>query len=278
MISRSLISAEALRASLTDLLVLDARAAPGADEAYQRDHVSGALRADLERDLSTPTDAPINGGRHPLPSFEAWLARLGSWGIDPSTSVAIYDAHGGGLAAARAWWMLRSVGHPHVAVVDGGWEALLSAGVPRDAKPVTPRQRPAYPCSLRGWPVVDADFVDRHRLDSATTLIDARAPERYRGEVEPLDPVAGRIPGAVNVFWRSQLNADDRFLDRSELAANIDAALEGMPPDRIVCYCGSGVTACHVLLGLELAGYEGAELYPGSWSEWCRQERPRETG
>ena len=274
MISGPIIAADELLSLHTDLVVLDARAGLDAAGDYLASHLRGAVRADLEHDLADLTDDPIRGGRHPLPSLRSWCQRLGSWGVAPTTAVAIYDAAGGGMAAARAWWMIQAVGHERVAVVDGGWDALVQAGAPTESGSVRPRACGPYPCSTPAWPVVDAETVDRARLDPAWCVIDARAPERYRGETEPLDPTAGHIPGALNVYWRSQLLSDDRFAERDELRARYDAIMRGATPDHVICYCGSGVTACHALLGLHAAGHRGARLYPGSWSEWCRQDRP----
>ena len=258
---------------------LDARAEPDADRAYVMGHVRGAIRAGLETDLSDPRD-PRDGGRHPLPPIERWIALLGRWGIGPSTQVVIYDASGGGMAAARAWWMLRAIGHEPVRVVDGGWAALREAGVPIDegeARSVDAGLGP-YPSAVDRWPVAVADFVERVRTDPTWRVIDARAPERYRGETENLDPVAGHIPGACNLYWQSQLD-DEGMLDSvATLRERYADLLEGVSSDRVICYCGSGVTACHLLLAMEACGLDGAKLYVGSWSEWCRQGRPGASG
>lgn len=278
MLSRPLTSGNEAATLLGRAVFLDARAEPGADDAYARAHVRGALRADLERDLSEPGD-PAEGGRHPLPPLDVWLARLGSWGITPSTQVLIYDDAGGGMAAARAWWMLRAVGHVSVAVVDGGWQALLEAGVPIEARWSRAEPAAAYPRAVERWPIVDAAFVDGIRGDPGWRVIDARAPERYAGQFEPIDPVAGHIPGASNLHWQSQLDPTGRLEARSALRARYAELLGDVPPSRVVCYCGSGVTACHLLWAMEACDLTGAHLYVGSWSEWCRQQRPgdRET-
>ncbi|KPK12138.1 MAG: hypothetical protein AMJ62_16045 [Myxococcales bacterium SG8_38] len=276
---RPFVSAKEAAALLGKAVFVDARAEPGADRAYGAGHVHGAIRADLETDLSEPRD-PSDGGRHPLPPVERWLDLIGRWGIAPSTPVVVYDASGGGMAAARAWWMLRAVGHEPVMVVDGGWDALRRAGVPIDQG--EPRASDAglgpYPTAVDRWPVVRADFVERVRTDPTWRVIDARAPERYRGETENLDPVAGHIPGACNLYWQSQLD-DEGVLDSvATLKERYADLLEGVSPDRVACYCGSGVTACHLLLTMEACGLDGAKLYVGSWSEWCRQGRPGALG
>ena len=254
-------------------VILDARGGAGAREAFAAAHLPGARWVDLETELSALPADPRDGGRHPLPSIADWCARVGQWGIGPETDVVVYDALGGGNAAARLWWMLRAIGHERVFVVDGGWDAISCSGVTG----ASPGGRGPYPASVTEWPVVDASFVDRIRNDPAWSLIDARAPERHRGETEPIDPVAGHIPGATNFYWQRQLEPNKRFRPIAEVARDLDAVLGETSPDHVVCYCGSGVTACHVLLGLEAAGKPGGRLYVGSWSEWCRQDRPRES-
>ncbi len=179
------------------------------------------------------------------------------------------------MAAARAWWMLRAIGHESVAVIDGGWQAARDAGLPIESNISTPIASRVYPRTIDDWPTVDADWVERIREDPTWRLIDARAPERYQGRSEPLDPVAGHIPGARNLHWQSQLDIDGRFHSPSELRKRFAAILDDVPADRVICYCGSGVTACHLLLAMDACGLTGARLYVGSWSEWCRQGRPR---
>ena len=242
--------------SPTDPCILDART--GAPQRWPE----GSHRADLEHHLSSPHDA-ADGGRHPLPSPQAWRATLGRWGITPHTSVIVTDDQHGGLAAARCWWMLRAIGHARVEVqpID-----TLERAWTQEATPLL--EGPAYPGSGDWqWPVVDADVVERRRLDPSWRVIDARAAERFRGEVEPIDPVAGHIPGAHNLPWLDHLEPA-RFLDRFQ-------AIRGdVPMERVIVHCGSGVTACHSLLQLDRLGLGQPSLYVGSWSEWCRQQRP----
>ncbi|MCZ6807799.1 MAG: sulfurtransferase [Deltaproteobacteria bacterium] len=273
MISTPLIDPRTLGRVLDEVAVMDARTGADAGAVFDAGHLRGAIRVDLEADLSAPGD-PAAGGRHPLPGFDVWLERLGDWGITESTPVVIYDAASGGMAAARAWWMLRAVGHDLVAVVDGGWSALVAAGVPIDTEPSSVDAVGPYPSSRSSWPKVDADFVDRIRRDPRWCLVDARAPERYRGHAEPLDPIAGHIPGAKNLFWRSLLGPDGGFMSPRELMRRWDAIRGDVPSDHVICYCGSGVTACHLLLGMEACGLRGAQPYIGSWSEWCRLQPP----
>jgi thiosulfate/3-mercaptopyruvate sulfurtransferase len=274
MISSPLIRAADAIPLVGKAVFLDVRAGPEAKVAYETAHASGAVRVDLETDLSEVGD-PTAGGRHPLPSLDAWLARLGAWGVTSSTPVIVYDAAGGGMAAARAWWMLHAIGHEPVAVVDGGWQALREAGVPIDPGGSGTDPSGSYPSKVERWPTVDAAFVERVRTDPSWRLIDARAPERYEGKLEPLDPIAGHIPGARNLYWQSQLDDDRMFESSSALRERYARILGDVSPEHVVCYCGSGVTACHLLLAMEACGLGGAQLYVGSWSEWCRQERPR---
>lgn len=257
-----------------DLVLLDARATPGPHADYFAAHLPGARFADLERDLSAPVD-PANGGRHPLPSLEAWCVTLGRLGVAPGTKVVVYDAGGGILAAARAWWMIRAVGHEQVAVLDGGLAAARDAGIAlTDVVPHDAALAP-YPATRWTLPMVEADEVERRRTDPAWRVVDVRAPERFEGRSEPLDPLAGHIAGAINLPCASNLG-DGRFLDASTLRTHFDAALTS--PEQTIVSCGSGVTACHTLLALELAGLSGAALYVGSWSEWCRSDRDKATG
>ena len=269
MFSGPLISADAAVRALRTAVVLDARAGPDARTHWLSGHAPGARRLDLERDLSDVRD-PRLGGRHPLPAWSAWLAQIGRWGITPATPVLIYDACDSGMAAARAWWMFRAVGHAPLAVVEGGWEALRRADVCVETGEVQCEDVGSYDSAQTGWSVVDAQHVERIRNDPEWALVDARAPERYEGLSEPIDPVAGHIPGAVNLYWKS--NVDDRgtFLVGDALRERFEDVLGDRPLDRVVCYCGSAVTACHLLLAMEAAGLSGARLYVGSWSEWCR--------
>jgi thiosulfate/3-mercaptopyruvate sulfurtransferase len=272
--SPPLITASEAVSSPGGSIFLDVRAGPGAFEAYETAHLPGALPVDLESDLSALAD-PATGGRHPLPPLDLWLSRVGGWGVTPSHQVILYDDAGGGMAAARAWWMLRAIGHPRVAVIDGGWRALRELGVPTEAGISRASAVGPYPSKVDHWPTVDADFVERVRSDPSWRLIDARAPARYAGTTEPLDPVAGRIPGARNLYWQSQLDSNGLFDTADTLRARFSEVLGDVPPEQVVCYCGSGVTACHLLLAMDGCGLRGAKLYVGSWSEWCRQGRPR---
>lgn len=234
---------------------------------YLDGHLPGAVYAHLDRHLSDLAKA--GRGRHPLPDAADFSRHLSRWGIAPDTLVIAYDEKQSAFAS-RLWWMLRAAGHEAVVVLDGGIEAWRRAGLPLDATPTLPppvRREVVFDAAR----MVDADAVERLRNDPARLLLDARPGPRFRGEVEPLDPVAGHVPGAVNRPVADNLEADGRFKPAASLRAGFEALLAGRAPEAVVSMCGSGVTACHTLLAMAAAGLDGARLYPGSWSEWCGQ-------
>ena len=275
-----LVAADDLRKLLgsgEDIVLLDAR---GKRADYDAGHLFGARHADPAEHLSSasePDADPARGGRHPLPELETWRRTLGGWGISPTSLVLIYDDQAGANAAARAWWMLRSVGHRRVAVLDGGLEAAWSVGLPGTTAAPAVEAREPYPAA--GWqrPTVDLATVDELRKDPAWVVLDVRSRERFAGEMEPIDPVAGHIPGAVNLPFAENLH-DGRFKTREALRDLYEELLGGVRPDHLIVHCGSGVTACHTLLALERAGLDGAALYVGSWSEWCRSDKVPRSG
>lgn len=269
-----LIRPDALRTSAEAFILLDCRSG---EAGYASGHLSGAIHADLERDLSRASDPgfdPAEGGRHPLPPVDRFAARLGAWGIGPGTPVVAYDDQRGGNGAARLWWMLRALGHGPVAVLDGGLQAALAVGHVLTTEVPTANPAPPYPTSAWSLPQAPLERVDEAREDAAWRVVDVRAAERWRGEVEPFDPVPGRIPGAVNLPWATTLDAEGRFLPPARLRELLLARLGDTPPDQVIVHCGSGVTACHLLLAMDLAGMPGAALYVGSYSEWCRRGQP----
>ncbi len=261
--SEPLISASDVVTRREELCLLDAT--KDGRTRFEEEHVKGAQYVDLETDLTGPVD-PADGGRHPLPAPESFAKTIGRLGIPSDRPIAIYDRHGGGLAAARAWWMLRAWGF-RASVVDGGLDALRDAGAPLAAGAVTPTPSAHAPRAF-SLPQVTIARV----REGVPLLIDARAEPRFRGEVEPLDPVAGHIPGAQNRFWKHNLDNNGRFLSPEELRKRWIPLLGDHPPSNVVHQCGSGVTACHNLLALEIAGLGGGALYVGSFSEWCRHE------
>ncbi len=276
----TLIDTATLAARLTDpaVIVIDCRfdlARPEAGErAYADAHIPGAAYAHLDRDLSGPKTG--SNGRHPLPAPAVLAATLGRLGIDATTQVVAYDQDNG-MYASRLWWMLRWMGHDAVAVLDGGlaaWVAdghAVTAGVElHTARTFIGTPNPAF--------TVDVETVGALAASSAARVIDARAPERFSGDVEPIDPVAGHFPGAVS-YWFARNLENGRFRSADALRAEFEALVSGVTADQVVSYCGSGVTGCHNLLALEHAGLYGARLYPGSWSEWVSDpSRPVEKG
>jgi thiosulfate/3-mercaptopyruvate sulfurtransferase len=258
-----------LLASDADVVVLDAR--PSAAE-FDAGHLAGAQHASLDTQLSAASDAGADaarGGRHPLPPLARWLQQLQKWGIGPSTHVVVYDDQSGANAAARAWWMLRAVGHDAVSVLDGNFRDVAAA--PRAASLGAVPMHDATEWQL---PVVDVARVDALREDPAWRVLDVRSAPRYRGETEPIDPIAGHIPGAVNLPFAENLE-EAHFKSPDALRSQYEQLLGDVSPEHLIVHCGSGVTACHTLLALEAAGLRGASLYVGSWSEWCRNPLPR---
>jgi len=280
MTTEPLVSAEWLAAHLDDPSVrpVDIRwylNEPGRGRAeYLQAHIPGASFLDVDDDLAAPRGQ--GPGRHPLPAPEAFAAAAGRAGIGPDAHVVAYDASGGGYAA-RLWWLLRYFGHERVSLLDGGWQAWQAGGYPTEAGVATtdpavftPRPRPEM--------VVDAATVDALRGDPRALVLDARAAERYEGRVEPIDPQAGHIPGARSAPYGDNLRADGRMKSPTELRERYDSLGAGAA-QRVVCYCGSGVTAAHDIFALFLAGYPDALLYEGSWSDWSSDStRPVATG
>ena len=271
MLHTTLVSAGELVAHLADpdWLVADCRAElsdrDAGVRAWEAGHIPGAIHADLERDLSGPVTPKT--GRHPLPPIDTIVATLSRWGVTGDTQVIAYDA-GNSAYAARLWWMLRYLGHDAVAVLDGGFAAWLAGGHPVSDAAVTHRQavfvarpRPEMLCDVHGVHAA---------LARGELLVDVRGAERFAGKVEPLDAVAGHVPGAVNLPFTQNLDEKNRFRPKAELAElwrTRTGVTAGSSP---ICMCGSGVTACQALLSLELAGRPGGRLYAGSWSEWIR--------
>jgi thiosulfate/3-mercaptopyruvate sulfurtransferase len=240
------------------------------EQQYREAHVPGALFAHMDRDLSAPKTG--KNGRHPLPDPATFVAWLGKQGLKKHDQVVCYDA-ANGSAAARLWWMLRWVGHKNAAVLDGGIAKWLKEGRQVDAT-VQPPKPTTYALKQPSG-TVDARAIQASLKN--LFLLDARAPVRWRGEQEPIDPVAGRIPGARNRFNMENLQPDGTFKSSEQLKLEWEAAMGGVKPSELIHYCGSGVAACHNLLAMEVAGLTGGKLYPGSWSEWIADPaRPRE--
>jgi thiosulfate/3-mercaptopyruvate sulfurtransferase len=239
-------------------------------EAYLRGHIPGARHADLNRDLSAPVGPGT--GRHPLPAPQVLADRLGSLGIGNDSQVVAYDEANGSFAA-RLWWMLRWLGHDAVAVLDGGFAAWTRSGGALETGEAAAAAQVFTPRRIDAASVVGTAELERSLRAAETLLVDARARERYAGVAEPIDSVAGHIPGAVNHPFSDNLGADGLFLPAAVLERRWRERLAGAHPAHVVAMCGSGVTACHNLLSLEIAGLRGGKLYAGSWSEWIRDPR-----
>lgn len=275
---RTLIDAKSLAglAGQANVVVVDCRFelanVDAGERSYREAHIPGAVYAHLDRDLAGSKTG--TNGRHPLPDPQALAATFGRFGIDSTVQVVAYDQDSG-MFASRLWWLLRWMGHEAVAVLDGGLTAWV-----RDGLTTRGGEESNSPRSFVGVPndgmVADAATARDAAKDGR--LVDARSPERFRGDVEPIDRVGGHIPGAVNRFFQTNL-AEGRFLSREMLRASLETSLAGVSGSDVVCYCGSGVTACHNLLSMEHAGISGGRLYPGSWSEWSADpNRPIERG
>jgi thiosulfate/3-mercaptopyruvate sulfurtransferase len=268
----SLINVENLQANLTraDWVIVDCRFQlndPAAGKKmYVAGHLPGARFADLDHDLSSPITA--QSGRHPLPNAHDFMQRLGAWGIHPHTQIVAYD-HVGGPFAAHFWWLARWVGHRHVAVLDGGFPAWQAAGLPleTEAPTITPCEYAGH-ADAAAW--LTTGEVQQNLSDHSFQVIDAREAERYLGRAEPIDPVAGHVPGALNLPFKENLDSQGKFLPAAALQQRFAAVIGKRTPSSIVHMCGSGVTACHNVLAMEAAGLSGSKLYAGSWSEWIR--------
>lgn len=235
-------------------------------ELYQQGHLPGAVYAHLDNDLAGPRTPAT--GRHPLPHPGQFVQSLSNWGIDSGKQVVVYD-NAGGSFAVRLWWLLRFFGHTAVAVLDGGLPKWVSEG--RSLAGGVEHNPPAkFSAEMHPEMLATDEDVERLRLDPEFLLVDARSPERYRGEKEPIDPVAGHIPGAVNRFHGRNLGRHSTLKSPHTLRAEFDDLLHGIDPHNVIVYCGSGVTSIHHLLAMELAGLPGGKLYVGSWSQWIR--------
>jgi thiosulfate/3-mercaptopyruvate sulfurtransferase len=256
--------------------IIDASATTNAAEQFAKEHVKGALFFDLETDLSSIEKDFKNGGRHPLPDSKDFLQRLYEKQIRPENHIVIYDRFNGALAAARLWWMLRSMNYENVQVLDGGFNSTKNTGICIESSMQRSLKGGAItkPDSLqeKNWslPTVGREFIKKIAKDPDFLLIDVRAPKRYHGIDEPIDPIAGHIPNAINLPFQDNLDEHGHFLSPEKLTEKYAPLVAKHGSKNIIVYCGSGVTACHTLLAFDLAGLEIPNLYVGSYGEWCR--------
>jgi thiosulfate/3-mercaptopyruvate sulfurtransferase len=248
---------------------------PAARAAFEQQHIAGSVFIDLDTDLSDKTDATdkMSGGRHPLPSREKFAAWVGALGITPETQVIVYDRNGCNYCG-RAWWMLHWIGHERVAVLDGGLQAWLAAGGKVEAGENSVKADfllPKHPVAGIEYARAAIDLVANASRAGTHTIIDARAAPRFRGEVEPIDPVAGHIPGALNRPFTMNINAQGFFKSPAQLKAEFDALLGGRDASKVIHHCGSGVSAVPNVLAMQIAGYPPSQLFAGSWSEWSHR-------
>ncbi len=257
-----------------DLIIVDAGSGGSAYEKYLLEHLDGALYVDINNDLAEiPKDAE-KGGRHPLPSLEKFAEILNELGINQNSHVIVYDDKNASIAGARFWWMLRAAGVEKVQVLNGGIQKAKEKGLLVNSNTVT--AKPVEKISIKKWklPMVDINFIEDISENPEYMVIDVREKDRYDGKTEPIDEVAGHIPGAVNIPFKENLNEDGTFKSPEILHEKYAEVLKNMASNKIAVHCGSGVTACHTLLAMKYAGFELPNLYVGSWSEWSRNEKP----
>lgn len=257
-------------------ILIDVRGGADAHERYLAAHLPNAVFAGLDADLAAkPVDAAI-GGRHPLPALKDFAATLSRWGVTPESHVIVYDDKAAAMGGARLWWMLRSVGHTNVQVINGGLKAATDAGIKlATGEPASqPVKNKPYPIPAEFANTVDIDEVKKAAKDDHRIVVDVREGVRYQGITEPLDLVAGHIPGAVNLFYSNSMSPEGKFLTSQALATLYNDTIGSIKAEDVIVHCGSGVTACHTLLGMAHAGITGPKLYVGSWSEWSRRDLP----
>ncbi|WP_289058331.1 sulfurtransferase [uncultured Flavobacterium sp.] len=268
----SIINVEELLKIQDSIILIDARAGTNAFENYQKEHLKGARFVDLNRDLASIPENPANGGRHPLPSPEEFAKTLSALGISPTDFVVVYDDKNGSNFAARFWWMMRAIGHDQIQVLNGGYQAAIQAGFPTNSG-IETFHKTTYPSQKWKLDLADINEVDKARKNDQNIVIDVRDKNRYDGLTEPLDLIAGHIPGAVNVPLTENLDENGLFKSANELAAKYKAVIGDKKSENVIVHCGSGVTACHTLLAMDYAGLPIPKLYVGSWSEWSRNDR-----
>jgi thiosulfate/3-mercaptopyruvate sulfurtransferase len=256
------------------LVLVDASNGTNTRQNYELKHLEGAIFADCNTQLATIGADVSIGGRHPLPSIDDFSKTLGNLGITPQTWIVVYDDKNGANAAARFWWMLKAIGHEKVQVLNGGIQAAEKIGFPVNSDPVAIIKKDKYPCTTWQYPLASIDEVETVAKLPSHTIIDVRETFRYNGESEPIDVVAGHIPGAINIPFTQNLDENGLFLAPKILKEKYEAILEKSSSENTIVHCGSGITACHTILSLHLAGFAIPKLYVGSWSEWSRNDKP----
>jgi thiosulfate/3-mercaptopyruvate sulfurtransferase len=257
----------------SEVVLIDARAGANAEENYRNEHLKGARYIDLNKDLAAVEKNPANGGRHPLPSVEKFAEILSKLGISSQSHIVIYDDKNGSNAAARFWWMLKSIRHEKVQVLNGGLQAAIKIGFETSSEIENFERTEKYPITKWNLAVADIEEVEKARNNSQNIVIDVRDKNRFDGLTEPLDLIAGHIPGAINVPFSENLNEDGFYKSPEVLAEKYTEILGDIKAENVIVHCGSGVTACHTLLAMDYAGIEIPKLYVGSWSEWSRNDR-----
>ena len=256
-------------------IIIDVRAGAGAHERYLAGHLPNAIFATLDDDLAAHPEDPAFGGRHPLPSVKDFTGTLTKWGITPDSHVVIYDDKAAAMGGARLWWMLRAIGHKNVQVLNGGLKAATDVGIVLSTDDYQPKAAAAPYSTPAGYNgTADIDEVSEAAKSDDKVVIDVRENARYLGLTEPLDLIAGHIPGAENLFYAKNMDENGKYLAPEKLAEMYTSAIGTVKPENIIVHCGSGVTACHTLLGMASAGITEPKLYVGSWSEWSRRDLP----
>ncbi len=267
---------ELIQLSSSEIILIDARAGADAFEGYKMEHLKGARFVDLNRDLASIPENPANGGRHPLPSVNDFCKTLSSLGISPSSHVVVYDDKNGSNFAARFWWMMRAIGHEKIQVLNGGFQTAVQINFPTNSG-IETFQETNYPVQEWNLPLADIEEVEKARKSDQNIVIDVRDKNRFDGLTEPLDLIAGHIPGAVNVPLTENLDENGLFKSPDQLTQKYKAVIGNKKEENIIVHCGSGVTACHTLLAMDYAGLPIPKLYVGSWSEWSRNDRDMAT-
>jgi thiosulfate/3-mercaptopyruvate sulfurtransferase len=263
-------ASELIKLNPDEFILIDASA--GSKARFDETHLAGALYIDLNTDLADIKDFAI-GGRHPLPSLEHFSSVLGKFGIEPNSHVIIYDDKNGGNAAARFWWMLKAIGHEKVQVLNGGFNEAIKFGFATNSLKQKAESKKSYPISRWQLTTADMNEVETASKTGDQTIVDVRDANRYAGLTEPIDLIAGHIPGAINIPFTENLDENGLFLSPEVLKEKYEKALKGLKPENVIVHCGSGVTACHMLLAMNYAGLAIPKLYVGSWSEWSRNNK-----